>query len=117
MDKEIKNQYKQKKFRKGVFQIRNISNGKIFIGCGKDLDKNWNSHHFRLKMGMHEAKELQKEWNELGEDYFVFEVLGELKEKEDVNADYDKDLKELVTLFIEELKPFGDKGYNKERQL
>ena len=64
--KDIKNEYKKKVFKKGVFQIRNIANGKIFVSSGMNLDVNWNSHKFRLNLGMHESKDLQKDWNEFG---------------------------------------------------
>ena len=111
--KDIKNEYKQKVFKKGVFQIRNIANGKIFVSSGMNLDVNWNSHKFRLNLGMHESKDLQKDWNEFGEDNFVYEILEVLKEPEDINIDCSKDIKQLEEMCLEELQPYGEKGYNK----
>lgn len=44
--KEIKDSYKQLKFKVGVFQIRNIINNKIYIESSTDLVAIWNRHKF-----------------------------------------------------------------------
>ena len=66
-----------------------------------------------MKFGGHRKEALQKDWNEHGEDNFRFEILSEIEQKEGDNTDYNKEVKKLEEMFIEELKPFGDKGYNK----
>ena len=110
--KEIKESYKEMKFRTGIYQIRNISNNKIFIGSSTNLAAIWNRQKFQLNYGSHPNTFLQKEWNEAGQDNFVFEILSEIKQDEDKQLNYQKDVKLLEAMFIEEFKPFGDKGYN-----
>lgn len=80
--KENRNAYKQMKFRIGIFQIKNLTNNKIFLNTSTDLDRAFNSDQFQLKMGLHSNKELQNDWNVLGSEAFEFCVLDELKTKE-----------------------------------
>lgn len=108
--KELREKYRQKKFRMGVFKIVNRSNGKIFLGSSPDPDTAWNSHRFRLKAGMHENSELQKDWLQFGEETFDYEIVEVLEHEE--HADPGKELKALQELMMEALQPFGDRGYN-----
>lgn len=110
--KELIDEYKQIKFRMGVFQIRNTMNGKIFIESSVNLDKIWNRHQTELNFGGHRNLNLQKEWNAFGEDKFVFEVLSEIEQREGDTTDPKKELQLLEKMFIEELQPFEDKGYH-----
>lgn len=112
-NKEMKQEYKLYKSKKGVYQIKNIRNGKILIGSSTDLVAIWNRQKTQLNFGNHPNKELQKEWNDLGPDAFEYEMLSEIKEEE-IERDYKNEAKELAELFIQEIKPFGEKGYNKE---
>lgn len=98
--------------RIGVFQIRNTVNGKIYIEGSVNLDKIWNRHRVELNFGGHRNVALQKDWNEFGEANFQYEVLSEIKQEPNKNIDYAKEAKLLAKMFIEELKPFGEKGYN-----
>lgn len=111
--KELRNIYKEKKFKIGVFQIRNTKNNKIFIDSSTDLDAIWNRYKFQLDFGSHLSKELQNDWKEFGEENFIFEILSEInQDDDDINIDYTKEVKELEKMFIEELQPFDEKGYN-----
>jgi len=110
--KELKDEYKQMKFRVGVFQIRNTVNDKIFVGSSTDLLAIWNRHRFQLNFGSHKNAELQKEWKEFGEDKFIYEILEEIEQKDESITDYSKDVKALEEMYLEELQPFDEKGYN-----
>ncbi len=113
--KELKEEYKSIKPRIGVFQIRNTANGKIYIEGSTNLDKIWNRHRAQLNFGGHPNTTLQQEWKTFGENSFVFEVLDELNlPDEATDDDARKELKLLESMFIEELQPFGDKGYNRK---
>ncbi len=48
----------------------------------------------------------------MGEQSFAIEVLDELKPVDDPAYDYRDDLKELETMWMEELKPLGEQGYH-----
>lgn len=111
--KELKDSYKEMKFKIGVFQIRNIVNNKIYIESSLDLVAIWNRYRFQLNNGLHTNISLQKEWNEFGQDNFRYEILSEIKQDDKKTIDnYRKEAKQLETMFIEDLLPFGDKGYN-----
>jgi len=114
--RELKDEYKKMKFRIGVFRIRNIKNDKCFIGSSQDLDAAWNSQRFQLEAGLHSNEELQNDWAILGAENFVYEVLDELQADDDLSTDYTKELKALEELVIEELQPFGEKGYNRRKR-
>ena len=101
--KELKEEYKQRKIPMGVFQIKNIKNNKILIDNSIDMESKWNRHKMELKFGNHRNRNFQKEWNEYGEENFVFEVLSELIKSEEENINYNKELKTLEEMVIEEL--------------
>lgn len=101
--KELKEAYKQLKIPMGVFQIKNIKNNKVLIDYSIDMESKWNRHKMELKFRNHKNGNFQKDWNEFGEENFVFEVLSELKKSEEENINYNKELKTLHDMVIEEL--------------
>ena len=113
--KEMKQEYKLHKTKKGVFQIKNKKNGKILIGSSIDLRAIWNRQRAQLNFGNHPNKELQNDWKKFGEETFEYEIITEIKEKEDEEIDFVKEVKELEELYIEDIQPFGEKGYNKKQ--
>lgn len=112
MNKALKEQYSQRKFRIGVFQIRNTVNGKIFLGSSLNLEAIWNRNRMELNLGSHRNEALQEEWKVFGEDKFVFEILSEIKQKDNEQLDYNSEAKKLEEMFMEELQPFGERGYH-----
>ena len=115
--KELKEEYKQMKYRMGVFQIKNIINGKVFVGSSIDLKAIWFAQKLQLDMGIHPNAGLQEDWKKLGEGQFVYEILEEIKQSDDKPLDYTKEVKALEEMLIEEMQPFDDKGYNKRAKL
>jgi group I intron endonuclease len=112
--KEAKQNYRLNARPMGVFQIRNLTNEKIFVGSSLNLDGIFNRHEFSLKMDGHANKSLQKDWNALGAENFAFEILEELEPRE--NLDSKKELEFLEDLWLEKLEPFGEKGYNERKK-
>ena len=112
--KELKEEYKQIKYKMGVFQIRNTVNGKIFIGSSLDLKAIWFAQKLQLETGTHQNSDLQKDWKEYGLENFSFEILEEIIGNDDKPLDYKKEIKALEQLILEDLQPFGSKGYNRE---
>ena len=110
--KELKNQYKETKFPMGVFQIKNQFNGKILLDSGLNMPAKWKRHLTELKFGSHRNKVLQQEWKQFGATAFVYEVVAELEYK-DPMEDYGKEVAVLEAMYLEELAPFGEKGYHK----
>ncbi len=110
--KELIAEYKQRKPRMGIFAIRNVTNGKRYVARANDLDRIWNGEKFKLDAGGHTNRDLQEDWKRCGEDQFAFEILHELQYSDDT-ADPKAELAELERLTIEDLQPFGEKGYNR----
>lgn len=113
--KTLKDQYKQAVQPMGVYQIKNLANGKIFIGASKNLPGKINSHRFQLKMGSHMNMALQNEFTHFGEINFSFEVLDKLEPKEDPAYDYGLDLDVLEKMWLEKLQPYGERGYHRKK--
>lgn len=107
--KALKQNYKLTPQPMGVFQIRNLTNEKVFVGKSENLDGIFNRIQFQLNAGVHNQKQLQADWNELGADKFAFEILEELEFRE--NIDIKKELEFLEDLWLEKLQPYGKRGY------
>src|SRR5260221_13240023 len=93
MDKRVcKMEYKLSHLSMGVFQIRNTTNGKVFVDSSTNVPGKINRHKFSLSAGTHQAEKLQKDWNELGSEKFEFETLEPVEPREDANYNYAGDL-------------------------
>ena len=110
--KALKREYKENTLA-GVFQITNTANGKILIGKGMNGKGKLNSHQAQLKMGVHRNKGLQQDWNHYGAEQFTFEVLDYLEFRDDSPQKQQKDLAALEELWLDKLRPYGERGYNK----
>lgn len=114
---DIKREYKERKKPAGVFQVKNIANGKVLLGSSLNLEGPLNSHKFMLSIGRHRNKALQKDWDEYGPEKFVFEVLEFVKVRDDPNFDLHDELTLLEQIWLEKLQPFGDRGYNPDSNI
>ncbi|WP_371373129.1 GIY-YIG nuclease family protein [Sporomusa aerivorans] len=111
--KELKLEYKETfEPQAGVYQIKNTQNNKIFIGSTPNL-KTLTGQRMQLMAGVYRNKGLQDDWNQFGEPAFTFEVLEVLRKKEDEIMDTKAALKKLEKKWLENLQPFGERGYNK----
>lgn len=115
--KSIKRQYKERKKQAGVFQVRNLANGKILLGSSLNLHGPLNSHKFMLGTGSHRNEELQRDWKTYGAKNFSFDVLEIVKVKDDPNFNIEDELTLLEQIWVEKLQPFGQKGYNTEKKI
>lgn len=69
----------------GIYQIRNLVDGKIYIGSSCNVASRWIEHQHDLKKNEHRNHRLQNAFNKYGEDSFVFEVLELIdKDKKDI---------------------------------
>ncbi len=114
--KNLKRAYQQSHRQMGVFQIRNLSNEKVFVGMSPNLPGIINRHKFQLQMGNHQNRQLQQDWSEAGGDKFAFEILDELTPNEDASRDYQEELLLLEDLWLEKLQPYGEQGYNERKK-
>jgi group I intron endonuclease len=64
--------------RTGVYKIRNLVDGKVYVGSASLSFKGRESSHFsELKKGTHYNYYLQRAWNKYGQLNFVFEIIEE----------------------------------------
>lgn len=58
-----------------VYMIKNVINGKVYIGSSIDANKRYKAHTSHLKKGVHHSIRLQRSFDKYGEEVFVFIVL------------------------------------------
>jgi group I intron endonuclease len=59
----------------GIYAIRCIPTGKLYIGSSAILRKRLGAHICLLKRGLHHSVHLQRAWNKYGANKFLFEVV------------------------------------------
>lgn len=112
--RELKLQYKQRKPEMGIFMIRCKVNHKCYIQAANDLKAVINGAKARLGGGFHPYLELQKEWNEYGEESFSIEILETLQyDKDETRTDYTDDLALLHMIWEEKLAEKNTVFYKK----
>ena len=83
---------------KGIYQITNLINNKIYIGSSKDICSRWKRHIAELNNNKHINGYLQRSWNKHGQDNFSFSILCILPD------DYTKDqILEVEQMFLDDL--------------
>ncbi len=113
--KELREQFKEIKTMMGVYKITNKINGKVFIGSAPNLKNKWFTLKMQLDSNRFANHGLQEDWTKLGEEAFTYEVL----EEKELTPETDRKWapKQLAKKWLEKEMPFGEKGYNKEKEL
>src|SRR6516162_8023426 len=88
----------------GIYQIRCIVTGRIYIGSALDLKTRWSLHRSRLRRGIHPNRSLQAAWLKYGKPLFVFEILEYVTVADDLVAREQH--------WLDTLRPFRRRGYN-----
>ncbi|KHD86236.1 GIY-YIG nuclease family protein [Heyndrickxia ginsengihumi] len=112
--KELKQLYKETPIEAGIYQIKNTINEKMFIGSTRNF-KTLNGVTFTLETGTHTNKTLQDEWHQFGKEAFTIDILEKLKKKDDPYYNEKEALAELENKWLEQLQPYGERGYNKKK--
>ncbi len=116
--KELTRAYKTKqaseKIKSGVYQVRNMLNGKIYLATARNISK-LEGIKFQLNNRSFMNLSLQEDWNALGKENFAIEVL-ESFEEGDNQAANNRILREMEQKWLAQLQPFGDKGYHRTRR-
>lgn len=60
---------------RGIYQIKNLINGKIYVGSAENLSNRKSVHFTTLKKNIHNNSYLQNAWNKYGEENFIFEII------------------------------------------
>ena len=88
----------------GIYQIRNILNGRVYVGSALIIERRWIRHKKDLRAGKHHAAYLQRSWTKHGAHNFAFEIVEVV--------DQAQRLIEIEQRWIDKLKAFGPNGYN-----
>lgn len=59
----------------GVYVIRNVRSGRVYVGSSKNIPKRWSAHKTLLRQGRHHSPFLQNAWNSHGEFAFEFKII------------------------------------------
>ena len=89
----------------GIYMIKNMINGKVYIGQAVNIDKRWHDHINELNGNRHNNKHLQRAWNKDGANNFIFNIVEECPKDE---------LNDREIYYIAQYKAHNMKyGYNK----
>ena len=88
----------------GIYQIKNLINGNIYIGQSVNIRNRWKQHIYELNNDKHSNSHLQNAWNLYGKENFEFSIL----EKCEINQ-----LDEKEEYWINKLDSYQN-GYNND---
>lgn len=70
--------------KSGIYQIRNLTTSRIYVGSAVSLPHRWNGHKYHLKNKSHKNIRLQNAFNKYGMEDFVFSVIEYVENKTDL---------------------------------
>ena len=89
-----------------IYQIKNLVNGKVYIGSSCSFKRRRWQHISHLKKNKHHSVHLQRAWNKDGSENFKFEILEIVLESKET-------LFEIEQRYLDLIKPYNFKiGYN-----
>lgn len=68
-----------------LYEIKNLSDGKIYVGITNNIARRWKEHRSELRANRHGNCHLQAAWNLYGESIFQFTVINEFNDLEELN--------------------------------
>ena len=69
-----------------VYKIRNLANGKFYLGSSVKPRVRFQTHRRQLRKGTHHCHPLQRAWVKHGEDCFKFEIVEHVEERDALQA-------------------------------
>lgn len=66
----------------GIYQIKNIKNGRVYIGSSLKIEKRIRIHKDDLRKNTSHSNKLQRAWNKYGENNFKFTILEYCKKEQ-----------------------------------
>ncbi|WP_420104480.1 GIY-YIG nuclease family protein [Bosea sp. (in: a-proteobacteria)] len=74
--------YREREIETGIYAVRCVPTGAIWVGQSPDLSKIQNRLWFTLRLGNNTHRSLQEAWRAEGADAFTFEILERLENEE-----------------------------------
>jgi len=93
--------YKERKVEAGIYALRCLASGQLWIGKAPDLSTIRNRLWFTLRLGGNPHRSLQEAWTLHGADAFTFEVVECVKE-EDLRFGRERALKKRLDHWLAE---------------
>jgi len=78
----------------GIYTIKCLTNGKVYIGSSVKIKQRWQLHLGRLRRNKHENQVLQNTWNKYGADTFEWNILEHIS----IDGLSTEDIKQLLIL-------------------
>lgn len=113
--KLLRQQYKLEGRTPGLFRVRNLETGKVFLGSALDLNGPLNRIRFQLEHGSHRNAELQADYTRLGAQGFAFEIVDKVEPGGRSREELDRELQELEAAWGPTLDP--ENTYNAGERL
>ena len=95
--------YRERKVESGVYAVRCVPSGQLWVGSAPDLATIQNRLWFTLRQGGNPHRALQQAWTEHGADAFTFEVVERLSDDDKPAHDPAAVLKRAHTQWIAKL--------------
>ncbi|GEM_PF-206404 len=102
LKKQLREKAKDYKTTMGVLSVINTLNGKQYVQSSLHLEALVNKMKFLLNCGMFEHQQLQKDWNELGSDGFIFEFAVTVPDQNNEYINYRQEIKKAEQFFLSE---------------
>ncbi|QCI64332.1 GIY-YIG nuclease family protein [Phreatobacter stygius] len=74
--------YKERKGVVGIYLVRCLATGEVWVGQSPNLDTVQNRIRFTLRFGSNTHRGLQKAWRDHGEEGLAFEIVETLADEE-----------------------------------
>ncbi len=110
--KQLKEDMKDTKPVVGLVSVKNMLNHKVYIESSINASALINRIRFTLNSGQFGNIKLQQDWNEIGGNCFLFEIISEIKYDETNTLNYRKEVMKLKDLALANLRRSGIDSYN-----
>lgn len=88
----------------GVLSIKNTINGKQFIQGSLNVEALENKIKFSLNIGQYAHRQLQSDWNEYGENAFIFECIAVVEPQNNPYINYRQEVLKAENNCIEDIE-------------
>ncbi|ABY29161.1 GIY-YIG nuclease family protein [Methylorubrum extorquens] len=97
------NAYKKREVEGGIYAVRCVASGEVWVGGAPDLSKIQNRLWFTLRQGTNTHRSLQSTWNAHGAEAFSFEIIERL-DAEEIGYVRDRVMRERLVHWAEQLQ-------------
>jgi len=70
----------------GIYEIRNIISGRVYVGSSNDITYRFRKHRERLNGGYHSSLRFQASWDKHGPGAFTFTILEVVEQRSDLHV-------------------------------